>query len=95
MAAHLTLEQAIALRGADCDSTYRTMVLDFIEQQSQCLAARLPKPETKEAWLHRADYLRPRLIHSLGLDRLPERTALNDQIEVLGAGKKGGGRGYA
>jgi len=77
----VTLEEAIALRGADRGSPYHAMLLDFIEQQARQLAARIPKPETKEAWLRRAGDVRSSLLHSLGLDRLPQRTPLNPKIK--------------
>jgi cephalosporin-C deacetylase-like acetyl esterase len=56
------------------------MLLDFLETQAQRLADRLPKPDTKEAWLRRADELRPRLLHSLGLARFPDRHPLVPQV---------------
>jgi cephalosporin-C deacetylase-like acetyl esterase len=73
--------QAVAgLWGIDRDSPYRAMLLDFIEQQVQQLAARQTKPETRESWQLRATDLKPRLLHSLGLNRLSERTPLGARI---------------
>jgi cephalosporin-C deacetylase-like acetyl esterase len=74
------LKVAAELWGIDRDSPYRAMLLDFIEKQAQQLAARLPKPETRESWEHHSAELRPRLLHSLGLNRLPERAPLEAQI---------------
>ena len=73
--------QAMAeLWGIDRDSPYQDMLLDFIQQQARQLAARQPKPETREGWQLRAAELKPRLIDSLGLDRFSERTSLDAQI---------------
>lgn len=88
MPANLTLEEAIALRGADRDSPYRTMLLDFIEKQAQYLAAGLPEPKTRDAWLRRIGELRSRLLHSLGLDRLPRSTRL--EVQTLGTIERSG-----
>jgi cephalosporin-C deacetylase-like acetyl esterase len=56
------------------------MLLDFIERQAQKLAEGLAKPETSERWEARKAELKPRLLHSLGLGRLPERAPLRPQI---------------
>lgn len=80
MVNNLTLREVVELWGVDRDSPYRAMLLDFLEKQAQSLAARLPRPETQQAWLRRVADLRPCLLHSLGLTRLPDRTPLNSQI---------------
>jgi dienelactone hydrolase len=82
------LAHAFELWGIDRDSPYRAMLLDFIEGQARGLAGRLPSPDTQQSWETRRAELRPRLRHSLGLDRLPERTPLNAQItgSIAGAG---------
>jgi len=80
MTIHSSLKEDISLLGIDRDSRYREMVLDFIEEQARQLAARLPRPETKEGWLQRAANLRAPILHSLGLTRFPERTALKAQV---------------
>jgi dienelactone hydrolase len=80
MATNFSLREFVGLSGANQASPYQAMLLDFIEKQAQHLAAQLPRPETKEVWLRRADDLRPRLLHSLGLTRFPNRNPLNPQI---------------
>jgi len=79
MRANPLLAHAFELWGIDRDSPYRAMLLDFIEGQARGLAERLPGPDTREKWEARRAELRPRLRHSLGLDRLPEHTLLNAQ----------------
>ncbi|GAB4550387.1 MAG: alpha/beta hydrolase family protein [Anaerolineae bacterium] len=68
------------LWGLGQDSPYRAMLLDFIEGQAMGLAEQLSRPATRESWEARRAELRVRLRHSLGLDRLPERTPLRAQI---------------
>ena len=80
MISDYSLKEAISLLNIDRDSPYRNMVLDFIEAQARQLAARLPKPQTKEGWVQRAAELPAPLLHSLGLTRFPERTPLNVQV---------------
>jgi cephalosporin-C deacetylase-like acetyl esterase len=75
-----TPTHAFGLWGIDRDSPYRAMLLDFIEGQAQRLAEGLPKPETSKSWEVRRAELKPRLLHSLGLGRLPGGTPLKPQI---------------
>lgn len=80
MISGFNLKETISLLSLEPDSPYQNMVLDFIEAQARQLAARLPKPQTKEGWLQRAAELHAPLLHSLGLTHFPERTPLNAQV---------------
>ena len=80
MSQDLSLRESIHLWGIDRAGPYRSMLLDFIEGQAARLAAGLVKPQTQEAWLHQVPELRARLLHSLGLSRLPERTPLSPRV---------------
>jgi len=80
--ADATLPHLLGLWGIDRDSPYRAMLLDHIEQQAQRLAAQLPKAETRESWEARRAELKQRLLHSLGLAKLPNRTSL--KAETVG-----------
>ena len=73
MVQNLSLKESVHLWGIDREGPYCSMLLDFIERRAKSLAANLVKPKTEEAWLHQAPALRARLLHSLGLSRLPDR----------------------
>jgi dienelactone hydrolase len=81
--ADAALTHLLGLWGIDRDSPYRAMLLDHIEQQAQRLAAELPGAETTESWEARRAELKPRLLHSLGLAKFPDRTPL--KAEIVGA----------
>jgi cephalosporin-C deacetylase-like acetyl esterase len=77
---NFSLSEIVALVRLDRDSPYRNRVLDFIEEQFRQLAARLPRPQTQEAWMQRAADLRAPLLHSLGLNPFPPDYPLNARI---------------
>ena len=80
MCQDLSLKESIHLWGIDRAGPYRSMLLDFIEGEATRLAESLSKPHTGVAWLRRAPVLRARLLHSMGLSRLPERTPLSPRL---------------
>lgn len=75
-----SLKEALQIWGIDHHSPYRAMLLDFIEDHARRLAAGQARPDTLAAWLQRQAGLKPRLLHSLGLARFPERSLLRARI---------------
>ena len=80
MGQDLSLKDYLRLWGVDSEGPYRSMLLDFIEEQAVQLTENLVRPQTQEAWSHQAPELRAKLLHSLGLSRLPERTPLSARV---------------
>ncbi|MFH1928320.1 MAG: prolyl oligopeptidase family serine peptidase [Chloroflexota bacterium] len=74
-----TLRDKLALWRVDRPIPYPSMLLDFIEAMARQLPDGVQQPDTEEEWQAACQAVRPRLLHSLGLDPMPPRTRLNAQ----------------
>ena len=59
------------------DSFQRAQMYNHVRTLTQETQARLPKADSADAWAARREELRNKLLSSLGLEPLPERTPLN------------------
>ncbi len=59
---------------------YRTMLLEYVNREVEASLRNLPAPESRQDWIMKRMEIRRRLLYSLGLDPLPERTPLNARM---------------